>query len=81
MSGTRAKNLPVAIGLNLVLPGAGYMYMGRVILGILALLLVLGVLVSTGMALLVPTWLGLNAVMAIDMVILFRKNRAAAARA
>ena len=37
MGDTREKSLPLAIGLNLVLPGAGYMYMGRIALGIGAL--------------------------------------------
>jgi len=41
MTAIKDKSLPFAIGLNLLLPGAGYMYMGRVILGIGALLVVL----------------------------------------
>ena len=77
MTAINDKSLPLAIGLNLVLPGAGYMYMGRVIVGIGALLLVSLVVMSAGLLLLVPTWLGFNAIMAIDMWILFNKNKAA----
>ncbi|MDP1570373.1 MAG: hypothetical protein Q8L86_10240 [Vicinamibacterales bacterium] len=76
----KEKSLPLAIGLNLVLPGAGYIYMGRVILGLAALCLVSLVVVSTGLLLLLPTWLGINAIMAIDMVILFNKRRKAQTR-
>lgn len=63
----KEKSLPLAIGLNLVLPGAGYMYMGRVIVGIGAMVFVSLILVTTGLFFIVPTWLGLNLIMAIDM--------------
>jgi len=77
MATIKEKSLPLAIGLNLVLPGAGYMYMGRVILGIGALLIVSLIVLSSGVLMVVPTWLGLNAIMAIDMWMLFNKNKAA----
>ena len=77
MTTENTKSLPLAIGLNLVLPGAGYMYMGRVVLGLAAMLLVIAVVAGAGLILLVPVWLGFNAIMAIDMVILFNKRKAA----
>jgi len=77
MTKIKDKSLPLAIGLNLLLPGAGYMYMGRVILGIGAMLIVSLIVLGSGLLLIVPTWLGTNAIMAIDMWILFNKNKAA----
>ncbi len=41
------KSIPLAIGLNFVLPGAGYMYMGRFIAGI-GCMLFLALLVFAG---------------------------------
>ena len=69
------KNLPLAIGLNILLPGLGYMYMGKWVVGFLACLLVLGLYAATGLLYVVPTWIGLNAIMAIDMFILDGKNK------
>ena len=43
MSAPKEKNIPLAIGLNLVLPGLGYMYMGKVVVGIAALLLIIAI--------------------------------------
>jgi len=75
-SGTiEEKNLPLAIGLNILLPGLGYMYMGKWIVGILACLLVLGIYTGTGLLYILPTWIGLNAIMGIDMFILASKNK------
>jgi hypothetical protein len=36
----KEKSLPVAISLNLLLPGTGYLYMGKIVVGIGAMLLV-----------------------------------------
>lgn len=77
MSNIAGKSLAAAIGLNLVLPGVGYMYLGRVILGLGALLLVAAMTYSAPLLMLIPTWLGMNLVMAIDMVILFNKAKSA----
>jgi uncharacterized membrane protein len=74
---TTEKSLPMAIGLNIILPGAGYMYMGRVVLGLAALLIVSGVVFTSGLLLILPTWLGLNVIMALDMVILLNKRKVA----
>jgi hypothetical protein len=75
------KSLPLAIGLNFVLPGLGYMYMGRVIVGIGALLLFALAVAGSGLLFLLPIWLGLNIIMAIDMVILNDKRKKAIAAA
>jgi hypothetical protein len=77
MGDSTQKSLPLAIGLNLLLPGVGYMYLGRVILGFGAMILVVGILMTQGLLLLVPTWLVLNVIMALDMFILHNKRSAA----
>lgn len=74
----KEKSLPLAIGLNLLLPGLGYMYMGKLIVGIFAFLLVIGIVVTSGFFVVVPTWIVLNIIMAIDMMILSGKQRRAA---
>jgi hypothetical protein len=71
------KSLPLAIGLNLLLPGAGSIYLGRVMLGIVALLIVSLIVLGSGLLWFVATWLVVNMIMAIDMWILFIKNEAA----
>jgi len=38
MSELKEKSIPLAIGLNFLLPGVGYMYMGKVVVGIAAML-------------------------------------------
>lgn len=74
----KEKNLAFAIGLNLLLPGLGYIYAGRWIVGILGMLLVVGIYASTGLLYILPTWLMMNAIMAIDMVMLIKKHNKAA---
>lgn len=75
MSTAKEKSLPLAIGLNLLLPGAGYMYMGKWIVGIFACLLIIMIYLSSALLLAVPTWLGMNIIMGIDMLILNNKNK------
>ena len=75
MSQQKAKSMPLAIGLNLLLPGLGYMYMGRVVLGILALLLVLMIYFTTPLITIFFVWLSLNVIMALDMMILGSKRK------
>lgn len=75
MSQPKEKNLALAIGLNILFPGLGYMYMGKWIVGIFAALLIVGMYATTGSYYLFQTWLVVNAIMAIDMYILFKKNR------
>lgn len=74
MSNVKKKQLPLAIGLNFVLPGAGYMYMGKWIVGIFAMLLIVAIVLSVRMDMALSTWVGINIIMAIDMYMLFRKN-------
>lgn len=75
MSKTKEKSLGLAIGLNLLLAGAGYMYMGKWIVGIFALLLIIGIYASAGVGGLGSAWIIMNLIMAIDMYILFEKNK------
>jgi len=76
MSKTKEKHLPLAIGLNLLLAGAGYMYMGKWLVGIAGMLLILAIFWNTTLDMVVPMWLVINAIMAFDMWFLFRKNKA-----
>jgi hypothetical protein len=75
---SKEKSLPLAIGLNVVLPGLGYMYMGKWIIGIAGCLLIMAIswnaFLSGGDVL--TTWLIVNLIMAIDMLILMNKNKA-----
>lgn len=71
------KSLPLAIGLNLLIAGAGYLYMGKWLVGIFAMLLITGILLTTSLDLVLPAWFILNLIMGLDMWILFRKRQAA----
>ena len=68
-NGMPEKSLRVAIQLNLVFPGLGYCYIGKTIVGIIAVLLVIGIYLAKGFQFLVQAYLVMNAVMAIDMII------------
>jgi len=73
----KKKNLAVAIGLNWLLPGSGYLYMGKPVVGVLALVFsfVVGFVAPIAIVL-VP----LVAAMVIDMVVLnVKRNKAIAA--
>ena len=74
MAEVKEKSMGLAIGLNFLLPGVGYMYMGKVLVGIGALLLVLGMF-AVNIAFVVPAWIGINIIMAIDMLILGKNNQ------
>ena len=75
MTTAKEKSLPLAIGLNLLAPGLGYMYMGKWLVGIVAFFLILGIYATAGSFFLFTTWLVMNVIMAIDMVILNNKNK------
>lgn len=75
MGTAKEKSLPLAIGLNLLLPGLGYMYMGKWIVGIFASLLIVMIYLTTALVFIVPTWIVMNVIMAIDMLILSNKNK------
>ncbi len=76
MSDIKEKSLPLAIGLNFLLPGAGYFYMGKEIIGLLACIIIILTYLATSIFLLMPVWIGMNVIMAIDMIILFNKEKA-----
>jgi DNA-directed RNA polymerase subunit RPC12/RpoP len=69
------KSLPLALGLNLLLPGLGYMYMGRIFLGFFAVLIMLAVFATAIPATLGMVWLVANIIMALDMWILYDKHK------
>ena len=50
----KEKSIPLAIGLNLVLPGLGYVYFGRYVTGIIALIIVLAIAEFFPLGLIVP---------------------------
>lgn len=75
MGATKEKSLPLAIGLNLLFPGLGYLYMGKWIVGIFASLLIIMIYLTTAMLFLAPTWITMNIIMVIDMLILSNKNK------
>jgi uncharacterized membrane protein len=78
MRKVQEKNLALAIGLNLFLPGIGYMYMGKIFVGLFALLLINGIFIVSGaLSTVGATWLTMNIIMAIDMIILHGKNKKA----
>ena len=75
MGTSKEKSLSFAIGLNVIFPGLGYVYMGKWIVGIFACLLVIMIYLSSGLTFILPAWLGMNIIMAIDMLILSNKNK------
>lgn len=75
MGTAKEKSLPLAVGLNLLLPGLGYMYMGKWIIGVFACLLIVMIYLTTALVFIVPTWIVMNVIMAIDMLILSNKNK------
>ena len=70
----REKSLPLAIVLNVLLPGLGYVYMGKWIVGIFACLLILGIYLISNIFI-IPAWIVMNLMMLIDMMILKGKNK------
>ena len=70
----KEKSLPFAIGLNILLPGAGYLYMGRWLGGILGGAVVIAMLLFSTLSTVAITWIFVNAIMAIDMVMLHRQR-------
>lgn len=75
MSEPKEKSIPLAIGLNFLLPGLGYMYMGKIIIGIATFFLILGIYLTMALAGVFFAWITLNVIMAIDMLILGNKNK------
>lgn len=75
ISTTTEKSLPLAIGLNLLLPGLGYAYMGKWIAGFIACILIVIIYLNTIIILFAITWITMNIVMGLDMLILANKNK------
>lgn len=71
-----SKSLGAAIGLNLLLPGAGYLYMGRWVVGIIGGALVIAICMQSSSENSFLTWLTANLIMAIDMCLLKSKHQA-----
>ncbi len=71
----KEKSVLLAVGLNLLLPGAGYIYMGKIYLGVLGLLLIVALAYSTPLIAASGVWLGFNIIMGIDMVLLNNKRQ------
>lgn len=71
------KSVVLAVLLNLFIPGLGYIYMGRVLLGVAAFFLAVpAIIVTYGLG-----WFGWALIMSIDMLILkSRQERAEAAK-
>jgi hypothetical protein len=68
------KNLPLAIGLNFLLPGAGYVYMGRPFIGLVGGISVLTIIYMTGLQGGLIAWLTVNTLMSVDMLTLNSKR-------
>jgi hypothetical protein len=78
----RENRLPLAIALNLLLPGLGYVYMGKWIVGTIACLFIAVIFMSTPMKIFQFQWLFMNMIMGIGMAMLSNnyKREAIAAR-
>lgn len=76
MTNSKSKSLAAAIGLNLLLPGLGYLYMGRWIVGVLGGALVVAILLRSPPEHLLIGWMAANLIMMIDMCLLGSRHRA-----
>ena len=65
----------MAIGLNLLVPGMGYLYMGKWLVGIVGSAIIIGTYLTSPAILIGQIWLGMNVIMAIDMFILSKKHK------
>lgn len=74
MTKSKSKSLAAAIGLNLLLPGLGYLYMCRWIVGVLGGVLVLAILMRSPSEHLLIVWMSANLIMVIDMYLLSSKR-------
>lgn len=71
----KEKSTGAAIILNFLLPGAGYMYMGRIVIGIVALVVFTLCFFIMSAPAASSIWFLANLVMAFDMTQLARKRR------
>lgn len=74
------KSTALAIGLNLVMPGAGYLYMGRAAVGVVVMTIALLAFWYLPLLLVILAWPVPTVLMAIDMVWLNQKRRKASER-
>jgi len=72
---TKEKSLPLAIGLNLLLPGIGYIYMGKMLVGVAGSLLIFGMFLTADISTVFGLWFFVNLIMGIDMMMLHNKNK------
>jgi len=75
MNMNKAKNLPLAIGLNILLPGLGYIYYGKWIVGLAGGALVIAIAASNPARNALMVWLMMNAIMLIDMLMLHSRMK------
>jgi TM2 domain-containing membrane protein YozV len=69
------KSITVAVLLNFFIPGTGYMYMGKIGLGITALLMTALLLIEASITTYLFVWAIMNVIMAIDMLLIGRKQQ------
>jgi hypothetical protein len=72
----KEKSLALAIGLNILISGAGYIYMGRVFLGIVVFALMVATAIANPFAA-AGAWIFFQIIMTIDMFIMNGKNKKA----
>lgn len=70
VSRPKLKSRTAAVGLNVLLPGAGYLYMGRWFAGIFGGALILAILMRSSQEHFFGVWIVTNLIMAIDMCLL-----------
>lgn len=70
ISRPKSKSRTAAVALNVLLPGAGYLYMGRWFAGIFGGALILAILVRSPQEHLFLVWIVTNLIMSIDMCLL-----------
>ncbi|MEX5685427.1 hypothetical protein [Pseudomonas silesiensis] len=76
MTYSKSNSLGAAVGMNLLLPGLGYLYMGRWIAGVLGGALVIAICVRSPSEHLLIVWAATNLIMAIDMCLLGSRHHA-----
>ena len=72
----KEKNIFSAVVLNVLLPGLGYIYMGKIVVGIAALFLIMTLYVISFVfapVLFSKVWFVMNIIMTVDMLILRNK--------
>lgn len=76
MTKMNSRSVAAAIGMNLLFPGLGYMYMGRWIIGVLGGALVVAILIGSRPEHLLIVWMVMNLIMIIDMYLLGSRQHA-----